>query len=167
NDLAAAIGRVQLKKLPQNIARRRAVAAKLAQGIAGLKTVSFPAPIAGAKPSYWFLRLRFHAERAGCDKAQFCEALSAEGLSIATDYKAALPHTMVWFVKRRVFGSSGYPWASPDYKGDANRQFPCPNAEAAMDSHFNLYFSESWGDTDAADAVAIFTKVEQAYALSG
>lgn len=163
NDLAAAIGRVQLKKLPKTIARRRAVVAKLAQGIADLKTVSIPAAVTGAEPSYWFLRMRFHAGRATCDKKSFCQALSAEGLSVAVHYKAALPHTMEWFVKRRVFGSSGYPWASPDYTGDPHRQFPCPNASATMDSHFNLYFYESWGDAEIADAIAIFRKVEQAY----
>jgi dTDP-4-amino-4,6-dideoxygalactose transaminase len=166
NDLAAAIGRVQLKKLPEIIARRRAAVAKLAEGINDLQTVSIPAPVTGAEPSYWFLRMRFHAGQANCDKESFCQALSAEGLSIAVHYKAALPHTMEWFVKRRVFGHSGYPWTSPDYKGDPNRQFPCPNANATMDSHFNMYFYESWQDAEIADAVAIFRKVEQPYALS-
>ena len=167
NELAAAIGRAQLKKLPQIIARRRAVVARLAEGIDDLTTVSIPAPIAGAEPSYWFLRMRFHADRASCDKATFCQALIAEGLSIATHYRAALPHTMEWFVKRRVFGHSGYPWASPDYQGDPTRRFPCPNAQATMERHFNLYFYESWGDAEIADAVAIFRKVEQAYAVAG
>lgn len=166
NDLAAAIGRVQLRKLPAIIARRRAVVAQLTQGIAGLKTISIPTPALGAEPSYWFLRMRFHANQASCDKETFCQTLSAEGLAVAAHYRAALPHTMEWFVKRRVFGNSGYPWASPDYKGDPNRQFPCPNAQAAMDNHFNLHFYESWGDAEVADTVAIFTKAEQAYALS-
>ena len=166
NELSAAIGRVQLKKLPGTVARRREVVAKLAKRINDLRTVSIPAPVTGAEPSYWFLRMRFHADQASCDKESFCQALSAEGLSIAVHYKAALPHTMEWFIKRRVFGNSGYPWACPDYKGDANRQFPCPNANATMDSHFNLYFYESWGDAEVADAVAIFQKVEQAYASS-
>ena len=164
SDLSATIGRVQLKKLPTTVERRRAVAAGIADGIAGLEAVSVPAPIEGAKPSYWFLRMRFHADKATCDKKTFCQALSAEGLAIATSYRGALPHTMDWFVNRRVFGSSGYPWASPDYAGDADRQFPCPNAHAAMDSNFNLYFYESWGQAEISDAVAIFTKVNQAYA---
>ncbi len=163
NDLAAAIGRVQLRKLPEIVQRRRAVVAELARGIEGLQTVSIPTPLPGAEPSYWFLRMRFYAERATCDKATFCEALRAEGLSVTTDYRAALPHTMDWFVQRRVFGNSGYPWASPDYRGDPDRQFPCPNAQAAMDTHFNLQFHENWGAQEIADAVAIFRKVEAAY----
>ena len=163
NDLAATIGRVQLEKLPEIIERRRAVVAQVRAGIAELRAVSIPAPIDGADPSYWFLRMRFHADAVTCDKATFCKALAAEGLPVAIDYRAALPHTMTWFRERRVFGHSGYPWANPDYKGDPDRQFPCPNAQATMDTHFNLYCHESWTADDVADAIAIFAKVERAY----
>ncbi|MBN2389668.1 MAG: DegT/DnrJ/EryC1/StrS family aminotransferase [Anaerolineae bacterium] len=115
NDLAAAIGSVQLGKLSGSVQRRRYIVTRLACGIKALKTVCIPAPLPGSEPSYWFLRMRFHAENATCDKATFCRALAAEGLPSGADYRAALPHTMEWFVKRRVFGDSGYPWASPDY----------------------------------------------------
>lgn len=163
NDLAAAIGLVQLGKLAAQVERRRAIVARLAEGVRDLPTVSVPAPAAGVEPSYWFLRMRFHAERASCAKATFCQALAAEGLPIAADYRAAMPHTMAWYVGRRVFGHSGYPWASPDYGGDPHRTFPCPNAHATMERHFNLHFNESWQETDVADAVAMFRKVNQAY----
>jgi perosamine synthetase len=165
NDLAAAIGRVQLAKLPDIVRRRRAIVAEIAEGIADLRAVSVPAPIRGANPSYWFLRMRFHAEATACDKEIYCQALRAEGLSIAASYRAALPHTMEWFTRRRVFGSSGYPWASSDYAGDADRQFPCPNAHATLETHFNLDLNESWGPAEIADVVTIFTKVDRAYAV--
>ena len=73
---------------------------------------------------------------------------------------------MDWFTSRRVFGHSGHPWTSPAYTGDPDQQFPCPNAHATMDTHFNLYFYESWGSAEVADAIAIFAKVDQAYAKS-
>jgi len=161
NDLAAAIGRVQLRKLPEQVRWRRAIVGQLGEGIASLKTVSIPRPLAGAEPSFLFLRMRFHADQATCDKEAFCRALSAEGLPVGADYRYALPHTMDWFVNRRVFGHSGYPWASPDYKGDPQLQFPCPNANAAMERYFNLYLNERWGQDEIADASAIFSKVER------
>jgi dTDP-4-amino-4,6-dideoxygalactose transaminase len=163
NDLAAAIGRVQLRKLPGVVARRQAVAASLAEGMASLACVSVPTLLPGAEASYWFLRLRFHAGRAACDKATYCQALSAEGLPITPSYHAALPHTMDWFVQRRVFGHSGYPWASPDYAGDRQCQFPCPNAYAAVAEHFNLHIHENWQDDDVRDALAIFRRVDAYY----
>lgn len=165
-DLAAAIGRVQLRKLPEWIGRRRVIAARLAEEIAELQTLALPEQLPGAEPSYWFFRLRFVAERAACDKDTYCQALLAEGLPVEPSYQAALPHRMDWFVRRRVFGSSGYPWASPDYTGDPQRQFACPNASAAVERHFNLRFHENWTNADVEDARAILRKVDAAFAVS-
>jgi dTDP-4-amino-4,6-dideoxygalactose transaminase len=161
-DMAAAIGRVQLRKLPEIVRRRREIVAGLADRLRDLHAVSIPTPLAGADPSYWFLRMRFDPRWVGVDKADFCAGLNAEGLPILADYSAALPHTMDWFVQRRVFGRSGYPWRSPAYSGDPDRQFPCPNAHAAIASHFNLMLNEAWSDQDIAAAAAIFRKVEEA-----
>jgi dTDP-4-amino-4,6-dideoxygalactose transaminase len=165
SDLAAAIGRVQLKKLPECISRRRTIAAKLAEEIEAMQAISIPGPVPGAEPSYWFLRMRFHARRAACDKETYCQALIAEGLPVEPSYRAAMPHLMDWFIHRRVFGSSGYPWASPAYTGDPHRQFPCPNANAAIDQHFNLRFHENWTNADINTAVSILQKVDEAYAV--
>ena len=165
NDLAAAIGRVQIKKLPEVIGRRKMIVAKLAEKIDALRAISIPELILGAEPSYWFLRIRFYAERATCDKDAYCQALIAEGLPIEPSYRAAMPHLMDWFVHRRVFGSSGYPWASPAYTGEPHRQFPCPNANAAVDQHFNLRFHENWTHLDIEDAICIFQKVDDAYTI--
>ena len=162
NDLAAAIGRVQLRKLPGFVARRRVIVDALVEGLQDLHCVAPPALVEGAEPSYWFLRLQFRPDATGStDKTAFCEALISEGLPVMPDYSAALPHTMDWFVHRRVFGRSGYPWASPDYKGDPDRTFPCPNAHAAIADHFNLMIHEAWSEQDVADALAIFKNVEQ------
>jgi len=72
---------------------------------------------------------------------------------------------MDWFVNHRVFGTSGYPWASPAYTGDPYRQFPCPNANAAVDQHFNLRFHENWTAQDIDDAIAVFQKVDAVYGV--
>lgn len=162
SDLAGAIGRVQLRKLPEALRRRRTVVARLAEGMASLPSVHVPEPIAGAAPSYWFLRVRFEPEIVRVDKARFCEALRAEGLPVASDYRAALPHRMRWFQERRVFGAAGYPWTSPQYQGDADRTFPCPNAEAVMDAHFHIQVHEGWGAQEVTDALAILAKVDAA-----
>lgn len=163
NEIAAVIGRVQLKKLPDIVRRRRAVVEKIVKGIHHLQLVSAPPLIQGAEASYWFLRMEFHPDRARCDKETFCQALLAEGLPINPAYRAALPHTMDWFKNRRVFGTSGYPWSSPDYKGDPNREFPTPNALGVMETQFNLSIHENWGDRDVADTLAILEKVEGAF----
>jgi perosamine synthetase len=162
-DMAATIGRVQLRKLPEQVKRRRAIAKSISAGLNGLGILSAPAPIPGAEPSYWFMRLEFHADKATCDKETFCQALLAEGLPVDINYRGALPHLMDWFVNRHVFGDSGYPWTSPDYDGDPGRQFPCPNAQTSMARQFNLRFHEHWDEGAVADAVAVLRKVGLAY----
>ena len=57
-----------------------------------------------------------------------------------------MPHRMEWFEQRRVFGTSRYPWASADYRGDGDREFPCPNAEAVMRDYMKLPVHDSWGE---------------------
>lgn len=161
-DLAAAIGCVQLRKLPMIVLRRRKLVGRIAQGLCGLKAVSLPSMVAGAEPSYWFFRLRFNPEAVTCDKATFCSALAAEGLLVRARYINPC-HMQDWYRRRRVFGKSGLPWTAPQYRGNPNRAFPCPNTLAALDAHMDMVVRESWGNREAADIVAIFKKVARVY----
>ncbi len=162
-DLGAAIGREQLKKLPGIVARRRGVVAKLRAATEGLKSVSVPVLAPGVEASYWFLRMNFDPTAVTCDRSVFMQALEAEGLPMLADYVLINPHTFDWFTEKRVFGTPGFPWTSPEYKGDPNRVYPCPNIEKTHATSFRLSIHESWGDEEVADAVAIFSKVETAF----
>jgi perosamine synthetase len=163
NDMAGAIGRVQLGKLPAALARRRWLVAQLREGMEGLRTLALPPLLPGAEAVYWFLRVRFHAGQATCDKASFAQALIAEGLPVTPSYHAALPHTQSWFQARHVFGRPGYPWSSPDYRWDPDRTFACPNAHAAMEDHFHIQLHENWGVQELDDALAILQRVDGYY----
>ncbi len=169
NDLAAAIGRVQLRKLPGIIAARRAFVRKITEGVheRELQAVSVTPSLPGAESSYWWLPLKIDAERLVCDAGTFREALAVEGIPVSPISWVLMPHRMEWFRKRMVFGTSGYPWASPLYKGDAGREFPCPNAEATFETHASLAIHESWGDEEAADILTAFAKAERAFLREG
>lgn len=162
NDLAATIGREQLKKLPRIVDRRRAVVAELTKHFKDLKSLIIPSQEEGAEASYWWWRLEVNLSKLTCDKDTYCRALLAEGIPLNPSYRA-MPHLMDWFKNKSVFGTSGYPWTAPEYKGDANREFPCPNAIAATDVQFNLNIHESWGQQEIDDTVTAFKKVEQAF----
>lgn len=164
NEIAAAIGRRQLRKLPSIVARIRTVVAGIRAGLQTVPGLSVPEPLPGAEPSYWKLRIRFDSERFSCDKATFCEVLKAEGLTpIMENYRAALPHRQDWFVKRNVFGTPGLPWSSPEYRGDREREDPCPNVMEAMERHFALLCHEGWGPREVEDAVEILRKAATAF----
>lgn len=161
-DLGAAIGRVQLKKLPAIVAARRRLVAAISEGLREIPAINVPKLLPGAEASYWYFRLEVNTEAITCDKATFVKALQAEGILLTPSY-AHFPHRMEWFRKQRVFGQSGLPWSSPEYKGNNYRDFPIPNAEAATAKQFNLHVYESWGEEEINDILAAFRKVASAY----
>ena len=169
NDLAAAIGRVQLGKLPGIVAARRAFVRKIMEGVyeRELQALSVTPSLPGGESSYWWLPLKINSERLTCDPLTLWQALAAEGVLVRQLAGSLMPHRMEWFTERRVFGTSGYPWASPLYKGDADREFPCPNALATLETHVSLAIHESWGDEEAADILTAFSKVERAFLREG
>lgn len=162
NDLSAVIGSTQLKKLPGIVQRRRDLVKRIQEGLPPDSLAVLPPQLKGAEPSYWYLRMRFQAARAACDKTTFCAALAAEGVLVRARY-ANPPTYYDWFKNKQVFGSSRLPWSSPAYKGDPDRKFPCPNVMAALEQHFNLVVRESWGPAEAADIVKAISKISAVY----
>ena len=162
NDLAAAIGRVQLRKLPGFIRTRRKLAALIREGISDLKAVSMPEEPPWGENVYWFLRVRVDVEKLKVDKKTFVEALKAEGLPAGEHYTHATGRRP-WFLQRRTYGKSGCPWTCPLYEGDPEREFALPNAQEALDEHFIIYFHEGYGESEVRDIVAALRKVEGAY----
>lgn len=164
-DMASAIGLVQIGKLPALVERRRDVVNKLESGIVdqGLEAVTIMEERAGSKASYWWLPLKVNLDKLTCDRDTFVDALVAEGVPAGDFGWVIMPHRMEWFNQRQVFGTSRYPWSSPDYTGDGDREFPCPNAASVMDSHMQFQVHEGWGDVEVGDVLAALSKVERAF----
>jgi len=162
NDLAACIGRVQLRKLPDIVARRRRFAQALAEACAPLESVSVETGLPDTEPSFWFLFLRLDLDKLRVDKDTFVAALAAEGLPVFPDY-LHLCTRAPWYKNRAVFGKSGYPWTCPLYKGDPDQEFPVPNALAANVRLFRMDIHENLTDREVEDTVAALRKVEEAY----
>ena len=162
NDLAAAIGRVQLRKLGGITERRWKAAEGIRSGISQLKAISLGRQAPDSKAVYWFMRFHVDAAKLSTDKAGVVKALAAEGVPCTLAYRH-IPSEAIWFKERKVFGSSDYPWGLPDYKGDRNATFPCPNAVEATDSHFTMPVHENYGEEEVADIVKALEKVEKAY----
>jgi dTDP-4-amino-4,6-dideoxygalactose transaminase len=164
NDLAAAIGRVQLRKLPSILQRRREIAMQIGEGIAGLKAVSVGWQVPDTEGVYWFMRVHVDTSKLKVDKDTFAKAVAAEGIPVTPSYRH-IPAEAVWFCERRVFGDSDYPWGLPAYEGNRTAEFPCPNAVAAVTSHFVLSLHENYGRQEVEDIVRTLAKVEKAYLI--
>ncbi len=162
NELSAAIGSAQLKKLPRILERRRKVGEAIKAGLKKSKAVSMGWQVPQSQPAYWFLRLKFDPTPLTVDKETFCKALEAEGIPVASSYRH-IPCEAPWFQNKAVFGKTGFPWNCSDYKGPRNPQFKITNAIKAVEDHFNIFINEAFGDREVADILTAIEKVETAY----
>lgn len=166
-EISCAIGREQLKKTDAIADGRRRVASAIREGAEkmGIRCLRFPSFDDRALPSFWFTRIFLDTDLLTCDKAQFCAALSAEGVPVNPQYNA-FPSLMDWCQSKRVFGSSGYPWSAPAYKGDSQRKYQrsdYPSAVQAVENCFILYAVESWTEEDINAVLQAIQKVYKAY----
>ena len=162
NELSAAIGRVQICRLPEMIQRRRKIAQEIKEAIAGLRGVCPGREAGGEGGVYWFMRFKVNKEVMNVSKDDFSEALKAEGIPVTNSYRH-LPSESDWFRKRCVFPGSDYPWGLPSYKGAREREFLCENAVNAAEQHFILSIHEQFGPREVMDIAEAFKKVETAY----
>jgi perosamine synthetase len=162
NDLSAAIGRVQLRKLPQINAGCRKAAQAIGERCQGLKAVEVDLGLPNTEGAFWFLVFQLDVDKVSVDVDTFVKALQGEGLPFNCRY--TLPFTdLPWFKERAVFGTSGYPWTSPLYKGDPDQAYPLPNLERVHNSLFMLKVHEKVTEAEADDVAKALTKVEAAF----
>jgi perosamine synthetase len=89
-DIAAAIGRAQLRKLPAALRLRRANARILSHGLAGLPGIKTPATIAGANHAYSLYTITLEPRALGMNRDQFQSALLRRGIETAVHYPLPL-----------------------------------------------------------------------------
>ena len=155
DEISMAIGRVQLAKLPANVARRRRFAGSVAQGMAGIRGVSLVPEPAGCRSSPWFLVLLL-GDSVRCDSAQFAAALTAEGVDGVWPGYSFHPTDWPWHQDAVVYGASRLPWS---LAGAVPRRFELPNAHAANKRVVRVEVHENLGEVEAADMVRAVGKL--------
>ena len=87
DELHAAIGCVQLERLPQMVARRRELARLIELGLKErVDTVRLVTGPEHSESSYWFLIFQVELDRINIDKAGFVKAIEAEGIPMSAGY---------------------------------------------------------------------------------
>ena len=163
DEVGCAIGRVQTPKMYEYAAGRRTVTEAIIAGIERPDILRAPRLPETAEPSYWFTRLLLDADRITCDKHTFCEALKAEGLNVVEFYDA-IPYMRTWAQEHKAFGTSGYPWAAPEYKGDRNMKYTLPeNVAKVLEQNINFYFHENYSGEDIRSIITAINKVCAAF----
>jgi dTDP-4-amino-4,6-dideoxygalactose transaminase len=110
NEVSATLAAVQLRHLPDWIARRQAFGQAFADRIAGVPGVApMPQP-RQARPSYWWVSFAVDHEVLGVDAVEFCRMLSAEGIPCGANLQQYVP---AWEVFRTLHRD---PQAFPSYR---------------------------------------------------
>ena len=164
SDLAAAIGRVQLRRLGEIADSRRRAGDAIRDGIDHLKAVSMGRQL----PRYRRVRILVPPLPRGDGETERGQGGLRQGAWRPKAFRRLYP-TGTSRPSRRGSGNARssatatIPGDSPTTGGDRNATFPCPNAVEAAESHFTMPIHENYGDEEVSDIIAALEKVETAY----
>lgn len=140
SDIGSALGLSQLKRLPDNIARRREIVGLYAEGFAETPALILPFEEASMQSAWHLYPLRLDLDRFSVGRQEIFEALRAENILVNVHYIPVHLHPYY----RDRFG----------YKGG---EFPV--AEAAYDSLITLPLFHSMTRQDTEDVISAVRKV--------
>ncbi len=161
-ELEAAIGRVQLRRLPGFIQKRRELAARLAARLQDSSLFSLGKIPSQGQSAFWFLRIRVHLEKATGDKAGIAAALREHGVPAAPTYTSII-YTQPWFKNKRTFGRSEIPWSLPQCQHIPDYDHCAPNSERAMANHILIAMNESIAMDTMERTADAMREVERAF----
>lgn len=164
HELEAAMGRVQLQKLDDQIARRRAALAAVHEGIAGLAVVRPVRALHGVEINPWSALFLLDIAQLRVDNTQFAAAMVAEGIPVTAGYRNAINYGLQYWRERRTFGTSQFPWGHEvGGRRIEWREYDFPVVERIAQSLLLLEIHECWTEREAADTAAAFRKVAASY----
>jgi dTDP-4-amino-4,6-dideoxygalactose transaminase len=161
DELSAAIGCVQIKKLPSIISSTYNIGEYIK---AELNKNSIVASV-GWQPKetkcvYWFIRLKINLSRLSVDKNTFSTALAAEGVPVANEYRST-PFSQPWY-EQALKNSCA---VSSRRIQEIIKQMKYSNVEKALASHINIFIRENYSKQDVDDILEALKKVENAYLI--
>jgi UDP-4-amino-4,6-dideoxy-N-acetyl-beta-L-altrosamine transaminase len=144
-DIACALGLSQLKKLEQNLRRRRQIAARYDEAFCAMETLTCPAVRSDCNPAWHLYPIRLNLEKLTVDRGQIFRALRAENIGVNVHYIPVHLHPYY----RQRFG---------DHAGEY------PVAEDAYRRLISLPMFHGMTDEDVADVVQAVSRVLGNYA---
>ena len=143
-DVMCALGLAQLSRLEDFVGRRRALAARYREALAGHWAVDVQAVEAGADPSWHLFVVLLRLDRLEVDRGQVYAAMRAEGIGVNVHYIPVHQHS----------------WYRANYPQPAGS---LPNTDAAYERLLTLPLHAGMADGDVDDVVAALDKVTTEY----
>jgi len=145
-DIVCALGLEQLKRLDENLRRRREIAARYSAAFSSMPTVLPPAVLEACDPAWHLYPVRLRLEKLTARRAEIFAALRAENIGVNVHYIPVHLHPYY----RDRFGYQGGEY---------------PVAEDAYERLISLPMFHSMSDQDVQDVIKAVRKVLSAYHL--
>jgi len=159
-EIEAAIGREQLKKLPELVRQRIEAADRLTRGIRNLPGLRPPVVKPDCSHVYYVYPLVYDEKAAGVPRERLVAALRAEGLEVGDSYCNL--HLLPMYQQKQAYGRHGFPWSAQFYQGSVSYDKGiCPVAEQMNDSAL-LYIGMCvyrYADRETELVLEVFNKV--------
>jgi len=143
-DIGAALGSSQLGRLPDFVARRRALVARYVERLAGNPTLDVPEVEPGSDPAWHLFVIQLRLDRLRVGRAEVYLAMRAEGIGVNVHYIPVHHHR--WYRDRH-----------PQPAGSL------PVVDAAYERILTLPLFPAMSDADLDDVVTAIDKVTMTY----
>src|SRR6185295_18310804 len=140
--LQAAFGALQLQRLEGIAAKRSALGRLLVEEISGLPAVMPPQLHAEDRGTFWFFYFRLRLDRLRCSRAEFVEALKAEGAQCSAGYIPVPVYRQAFFQKHGFFAGR-WPIKELGLTSMDYTKVKCSEAEAILATGVNCPLNES------------------------
>ena len=161
DELSAAIGCVQIEKLPDIISKTHKIGEFIKLELRKKNSIlSISDQPKGSKCVYWFLRLKIDLSKLTVNKQTFVSALHAEGVPVSSEYRST-PYSQPWYessLKRSRM-------VTDDQIRSLTRKDRYPNVENALHNHINIFIRENYSDNDVKSILSAIEKVENFYKI--
>jgi perosamine synthetase len=158
SELQAAFAAVQLTRLEEIAAKRAALGRILIEGMSGLPAVMPPQLDAADRGTFWFFYFRLRLDRLSCSRAEFAEALRAEGAACSAGYIPVPLYKLPYFQKHAFFAGR-WPIREMGLTKMDYSQVKCPEAEAILNTGISCTLNESMDETLIRQTAAAVRKV--------
>jgi perosamine synthetase len=144
-DINCALGLSQIQGLPENLARRRAIAASYSVRLSTLPGLILPTVRSAVNPAWHLYTVRVNAENLRVGRTEIFSALRAENIGVNVHYIPV--HLHPYYRERFGFKGGEYPVAEEAYEG-----------------LISLPMFHAMTDQDVEDVICAMSKVLEYYA---
>jgi len=155
DEISAAIGNVQIKKLPSIIKRTNHIGNYISKKLFLSNSPSSINVKKNVFNVYWFIRIKLDLKKLKVSKKVYCKALQAEGINIDEKYKYN-PFIHNWFKKKNF----NMHFNKYYFSKQSTKKISFKNYFKVLETHYNVYIRENYSMRDIEDIIKAIKKVD-------